>query len=73
MEAIHSFLDTHDLSGKQVCLFCSHGTGGLANGVNDIAADILDAELSKDVFHVCQDGTASAKEDLMIWLDGLEN
>jgi len=27
--AIHSFLDTHDLSGKQVYLFCSHGTGGL--------------------------------------------
>lgn len=71
--AIHSFLDTHNLSGKQVYLFCSHGTGGLANSVNDIAADIPDAELSEDVFHVYQDDTASAKEDLMTWLDGLED
>lgn len=70
--AIHSFLDGHDLSGKQVYLFCSHGTGGLANSVNDISADIPNAELSEDVFHVYQDDTASAKEDLMKWLDGLE-
>lgn len=70
--AIHSFLDGHDLSGKQVYLFCSHGTGELANSVNDISADIPDAELSEDVFHVYQDDTASAKEDLMTWLDGLE-
>ena len=28
--AIYSFLDEHDFSGKQVYLFCSHGTGGLA-------------------------------------------
>lgn len=71
--ASHSFLDAHNLSGKQVYLFCSHGTGGLANSVNDIAADIPDAELSEDVFYVYQDDTASAKEDLMTWLDGLEN
>lgn len=71
--AIHSFLDVYDFSGKQVYLFCSHGTGGLANSVNDIAADIPEAELSEDVFHVYQDDTDSAKEDLMTWLDGLEN
>lgn len=69
--AIHSFLDTHDLSGKQVYLFCSHGTGGLANSVNDIEADISDAELSEDVFHAYQDDTASVKEELMTWLDDL--
>lgn len=71
--AIHSFLDTHDLSGKQVYLFCSHGTGGLANSVSDIVADIPEASLSEDVFHVYEDDTAFAKEDLMTWLDGLEN
>lgn len=71
--AIHSFLDTHDLSGKQVYLFCSHGTGGLANSVNDIAADMPEAILSEDVFHVYEDDTASAKVDLITWLEGLEN
>lgn len=71
--AIHSFLDTHDLSGKQVYLFCSHGTGGLASSVKDITADIPDAIISEDVFHVYQDDTASAKEDLITWLKGLED
>lgn len=71
--AIHSFLDTHDLSGKQVYLFCSHGTGGLANSVNDIAADMPEAILSEDVFHVYEDDTASAKADLVSWLEGLKN
>lgn len=63
--AIPSFLDAHDLSGKRVYLFCSQGTSELANSVNDIAADVADAELSADVFHVYQDDTASAKEDLI--------
>lgn len=71
--AIHSFLDTHDLSGKKVYLFCSHGTGGLANSVNDIAADIPEANLSEDVFHVSEDDTPSAREDLVSWIEGLEN
>ena len=71
--AIHSFLDTHELSGKQVYLFCSHGTEGPAGSVKDITADIPDAIISEDVFHVYQDDTASAKEDLITWLKGLED
>lgn len=71
--AIHSFLDTHDLGGKQVYLFCSHGTGGLANSVNDIAEDIPEAVLSEDVFHVYEDDTALAKEDIISWVKGLKN
>lgn len=71
--AIHSFLDTHDLNGKQVYLFCSHGTGGLASSVKDITADIPDAIISEDVFHVYQDDTVSAKEDLITWFKGLED
>ena len=70
--AIHSFLDTHDLSGKQVYLFCSHGTGGLANSVNDIAADIPGAILSENVFHVYEEDVASAESDLVTWLEELE-
>lgn len=70
--AIHSFLDAHDLSGKQVYLFCSHGSGGLAGSVEDITADIPDAVISEDVFHVYEDDTASSKEELLAWLEGLE-
>lgn len=70
--AIYSFLDSHDLSGKQVFLFCSHGTGGLASSVKDITAEIPDAVVGEDVFHVYQDDTASAKEDVLEWVNNLE-
>ena len=36
-----SFLKENDLSGKQVYLFCSHGTGGLADSVNIITEAFL--------------------------------
>lgn len=70
--AIYSFFDSHDLSGKQVFLFCSHGTGGLASSVKDITAKIPDAEVGEDVFHVYQDDTALAKEDVLEWVSNLE-
>lgn len=70
--AIYSFLDMHDLSGKQVYLFCSHGTGGLASSVRDITASLPDStDLSDNVFHVYQDDTSSAKNDVLSWLKEL--
>ena len=41
--ALLSFLEQNDLSGKQVYLFCSHGTGGLANSVELITEAAPDA------------------------------
>ena len=34
--ALLTFLEQNDLSGKNVYLFCSHGTGGLADSVEQI-------------------------------------
>ena len=71
--AIYSFLDTHDLSDKQVYLFCSHGTGGLASSVRDITASLPSStDLSDNVFHVYQDDTSSAKNDVLNWLNELK-
>lgn len=72
--AIYSFIDAHDLSGKKIYLFCSHGTGGLAGSVRDITAALPEsAVISDNVFHVNQDDTASAKEKLQSWLNELSN
>lgn len=71
--AIYSFLDKHDLSGKHVYLFCSHGTGGLASSVKDISAALPSSVvLSDNVFHVYQDGTASSQNDVLNWLGDLD-
>lgn len=70
--AIYSFIDAHDLSGKQIYLFCSHGTGGLAGSVRDITAALPESAIVSDnVFHEYQDDTASAKENLQSWLSEL--
>ena len=71
--AIFSFIDANDLSDKNIYLFCSHGTGGLAGSVQDITAALPEsAVVSDNVFHVFQDDTANAKEDLQEWLNNIK-
>ena len=70
--AIFSFIDTHDLSDKNIYLFCSHGTGGLAGSVQDITAALPEsAVVSDNVFYVFEDDTVNAKEDLQEWLNDI--
>lgn len=70
--AIYSFIDQHDLTGKQIYLFCSHGTGGLANSVKDITDALPNgAAVSDNVFHVYQNDTPSARGDVSDWLKEL--
>ena len=66
--AIFSFLEENDLSGKQVYLFCSHGTGGLASSVKDISVAIPDAKISDNVFDVYEEDAASAKDEIVEWI-----
>ena len=66
--ALFSFFDGNDLSGKQVYLFCSHGTGGLAGSVKDISATIPDAKISDNVFDVYEEDAASAKDEIVEWI-----
>ena len=56
--ALLSFLDHNDLSGKQVYLFCSHGTGGLANSVEIITEAVPDAEISDNIFDCYEEEAA---------------
>ena len=69
--AIVSFLEENDLSGKQVYLFCSHGTGGLASSVKDISKEIPDAKISDNVFDVYEEDAASAKNEIAEWIKNI--
>lgn len=66
--AILSFIETHDFSGKQVYLFCSHGTGGLARSVQDITANMPDSNISENVFDAYEEDTADSREAINEWL-----
>lgn len=62
--ALLSFLEQNDLSGKDVYLFCSHGTGGLARSVEQITETAPEAVISDNVFDCYE-------EDIQNWVAGL--
>ena len=66
--ALLSFLEENDLSGKQVYLFCSHGTGGLANSVELITEAAPDAVISDNIFDCYEEDAASSREDIQGWV-----
>ena len=70
--ALLSFLEENDLSDKQVYLFCSHGTGGLASSVEQIDEALPDSTaLSKNVFDVSEEAASSSQQDILAWLEEL--
>ncbi len=70
--ALLSFIEENDLANKQIYLFCSHGTGGLAGSVEDIEAVLPDsAVLSDNVFDVYEEDAASSQRDILNWLSEL--
>lgn len=66
--ALLSFLEQNDLSGKQVYLFCSHGTGGLANSVELITEAAPAAEISDHIFDCYEEEAASSEEEIKSWV-----
>ena len=69
--ALLSFLEENDLSGKQVYLFCSHGTGGLADSVDIIEEAISNAEISDNVFDCYEEDASSSQDEIQSWLGEL--
>lgn len=69
--ALLSFLEENDLSGKQVYLFCSHGTGGLADSVDIIEEAIPNAEISDNVFACYEEDASSSQDEIQSWLGEL--
>lgn len=69
--ALLTFLEQNDLSGKQVYLFCSHGTGGLSNSVNIITEAVPDASISDNIFDCYEEDASSSQNDIQSWVTGL--
>lgn len=69
--ALLSFLEENDLSGKQVYLFCSHGTGGLADSVDIIEEAVPDAEISDNIFDCYEEDASSSRSEIRSWVEGL--
>ena len=66
--ALLSFLDQNDLSGKDVYLFCSHGTGGLARSVEQITEAAPEAVISQNIFDCYEEEAPTSQEDIQAWV-----
>lgn len=69
--ALLSFLEDNDLSGKQVYLFCSHGTGGLASSVDIIKDALPGGTISDHVFDCYEEDAPNSQEEIESWLSEL--
>lgn len=69
--ALLSFLEQNDLSYKNVYLFCSHGTGGLANSLEQITAASPEAFISDNIFDCYEEEAASSEDEIRSWVNDL--
>lgn len=69
--ALLSFLEDNDLSGKDVYLFCSHGTGGLANSVEQITEASPEAVISDNIFDCYEEDASSSEDAIRLWASDL--
>ena len=58
-------------AGKDVYLFCSHGTGGLADSVDIITEAVPDAEISDNIFDCYEEDASSSEEAIREWVQEL--
>ena len=65
--ALLTFLEENDLSGKDVYLFCSHGTGGLARSVEIITEAAPEANISDNIFDCYEEDAPVSQEDIQAW------
>lgn len=69
--ALLSFLESQDFTGKQVYLFCSHGTGGLARSVEIIGEAIPTAQISDNIFDCYEEDAAMSESEIKAWIEEL--
>ncbi|WP_319402921.1 flavodoxin [uncultured Anaeromusa sp.] len=69
---VYSFLESHDLSGKTIIPFNTHGGSGFSNTINTIAALQPKATIVKNGFSVSRDTVQNCAEDVASWVKELK-
>ena len=69
--ALLTFLEENDLSGKDVYLFCSHGTGGMARSVEIITEAAPEANISDNIFDCYEEDAPASQGDIQAWVGEL--
>ncbi|WP_094606165.1 hypothetical protein SPSIL_040010 [Sporomusa silvacetica DSM 10669] len=68
---LYSFLESHNLSGKTIIPFNTHGGSGFSNTINTIAALQPNASVIKNGFTVSRDTVQNCADDVAAWVKEL--
>ena len=69
---LYSFLESHNLSGKTIVPFNTHGGSGFSDTINTIAALQPNAKVSKNGFTVSRDTVQNCADDVAAWVKKLK-
>jgi len=69
-QAMFTFLEEYNFSGKTIIPFATHGGYGIGSSVEDIKKLCPKAYVNEDIFEIERDADMSAKqEDVEKWLE----
>lgn len=67
-----TFIDENDLANKNIVLFCSHGTGGLARSVEDIENELPESvKLEENVIGIYRNEINDSRQRIIEWLNDI--
>ncbi len=69
--AVAHFVEIHDLSGKTVIPFVSHGTSGIARTIRDLEKLLPASATLENEIGVYRSETSGARGDVLSWLESL--
>lgn len=70
-QALYTFLEEYDFSGKTIIPFCPHGGSGFSRTERTIAALQPDAIVSENGLTISRNVVADSEEDIIAWAEGL--
>lgn len=72
-QALYTFLESYDLSGKTIIPFCPHGGSGFSRTVQTIAELQPDATVSGDGLTIFRNDVADSADSVAEWATGVVN
>lgn len=70
-QAMYTFFDTYDFSGKTIIPFVTHGGSGFSDTISSIETLEPDAEVVSSGLSIARDDVADAGDDIKTWVEDL--
>lgn len=72
-QAMFTFLEEYDFSGKTVIPFATHGGYGVGSSVEDIQKLCPGANVVKDIFEAEREDISKKTKEISSWIKNLKN